>query len=635
MRNAGGVLQTACVLAAWSVSLAVAWSASDWARRLSDSVHDQFVAFSATLGDERRLAIVDVDESSLESIGAWPWPRERLADMLAQLREHYDVATVALDMVFPEAKEGDSRLAAELRHDHVVGAAVFEQDARRTLGVLSAPAWPVALPTGLAIPLPLASSYLTNNVDLPVDRIGHINPVIDHDGRVRRVQALVCYDGPSCYPNLALAAYLNLTGATQLALRPGEGALAPAYWLDVKEAGGTVITRVPLAADLTFRVPYRHRREAWLSVPAADVIAGTAPVVLLQGMPVLFGGTAFGLADVIATPLARVASGIEPHAEILSALLDGGRMIAYPPRQADAMVALWLAAWAGLLLLATLSQRGAMGRVLVPLVWLVLFMTASVVAGAVAHSRASWWLPAAPVLLFGPLAFVLSASAGLYKAVRQREGLFAHFSAYLPARQVQRLQTQSSVSSDIDAHRRDITVMFVDIHGFARLSQSMPAEEVAELLQRFFSDLADCVEHHGGVVDKYIGDAMMALWNAVDDDPAHARRAIDAARAIVARMQDFGPGPWGSEGLRIGVGIERGMALVGHFGPARRRTFTALGDAVVLASRYEEMSRTLGHAIVIGPAAAAGLEAGLLGLGEHAVRGHEGNVALYTAEARA
>jgi adenylate cyclase len=626
--------QIVCVFAALLMAFALCWALPDPARRFDLEISDVYTRLLTREGTEGRLAIVDVDESSLGRIGAWPWPRAVMARLLQTLTQTHKVSVMALDMVFPEAKSDDALLAAQILQPNVISAVVFANADSRANGELIAPAWPLigADPTKPEQPHPpQALGYLTNHAGLTPERLGHINPVIDQDGNVRRIQALICRN-LACYPTLTLAAYLSMTDAARLRIEEGEGLLSPAYRLTAEDAAGQPLLTLPLGADFTLTVPYRHQRDAWASVPAADVLDNTVSSNVLQGAAVLVGGTAFGLADVIATPLHSVAAGIEPHAETLSALLDGGDAFSFAPRGALVLITGWLLAW-GLVLLWQMHRASArpLYRMLAPLVWLLVFLPATFVVGLLLRTSPGWLLPATQALLFGLLAFALAGSLELYRAARTGRGLFAQFSAYLPARMVAQLAQRQDVNTEIDARRREVTVMFVDIRGFASMSDTLAPEDVAQLLQKFFTELGAIVDAHGGVIDKYIGDAAMALWNAVDDDPDHAQRALDAAFDVVRRMAAFPPGPWGERGLDIGVGVETGTVLVGHFGPMQRRTFTALGDSVVLASRYEELSRSLRHTVIVGPGTAAAVSAhGLILLGEQTVRGHRQPLRLYT-----
>lgn len=597
---------------------------------VDNAVRDQYTRMLLMPDDEHRFSIVDIDENSLERIGAWPWPRQAFAELLDKLIHTQGVSAVALDMIFPESKPDDALFATQLRDEKVLAAVLFDKQTSRQAGRLDAPRWPISIPVDVTPPL--ASGFLANYQDLGPAQLGHINPVID-DGAVRRIEALICYPAVGCYPTFTLATYMLLADASRLALVRGEGLAAPAYWLRALDAEGRLLVRMPLADDFTFTVPYRHRREAWSSIPAADVLQGVIAPDALRDSPILIGGTAFGLADVIATPLHGVAAGIEAHAETFSALLDGSEAFAFRPRGALAMLGGWMALWAVLLVWQIVSGSHPLRRMLTPLGWLACFLPASFIAGLVMQGSASWLMPVFPVLAFGLLGVALCTSLELYLSARMGRGLFAQFSAYLPASMVAQLARRQQVGMQIDAQQRELTVMFVDIRNFALMSESLSADAGAQLLQTFFTEVGQVVNRHGGIVDKYIGDAVMSFWNAIDDDADHASHALAAAAEIRQRMASFPAGPWGQGGLRVGIGVETGSVLVGNFGPPQRRTFTALGDTVVLASRYEALSRPLGHTVVVGPGTADAVsEAGLLCVGEHLVRGHTRLLKLYTLE---
>jgi adenylate cyclase len=195
-----------------------------------------------------------------------------------------------------------------------------------------------------------------------------------------------------------------------------------------------------------------------------------------------------------------------------------------------------------------------------------------------------------------------------------------------------RLSAYGQVHTTVDASRREITVLFADIHGFAGLSESTTPEIVARLMQRVFSEMAEAVVNHHGTIDKFIGDAIMAFWNAPDDDPLHASRALAAAMDIQKRMDALAPfcDELGLLPIKVGIGLETGSALVGNFGSAHRRTFTALGEPVILASRLEGLTSMYKEQILIGQscASALGLQ-DLRVLGTVQIRGRIQPVTIY------
>ena len=557
---------------------------------------------------ERRVIVVDIDEASLAEIGPWPWPRERLANLSAKLAA-LGAGTQVFDIVLPDPRPGDELFAVEISRHPVVLSQIFVlgQEEAVTAGKLQG----ALLSPACGNPLPQARGFIGNAPAL-IAGAGHISPRIDQDGAVRRLPALVCYDG-QVYPALGLAALLKAAAAAPaLTLAPGAGWLAPAYQLSHEALPGIVI---PLDRNGDMRLSYGLARGSFISVPAADVLAGRAPAEFFRGAMVLVGATAFGISDAVPTPHGGAVGGAEVHAQFIAALLDG--RLPFTPQGASA-IQLLQAAFAACVLLLLTTRRSRLPAVSLPLAGLALafFMF-------VAHGRAllasHLWLGWADPALFSLCAGLLLGVAEHARIRLERESLFRNLSSYLPAAVAADIAFREP-SGVIDARRCDITVLYADLRNFSAYCEHLPAEDAAALLHAFFTLVDRVVHDHGGSVEEYAGDAVMAIWQAT---PQEVTLALRAAAGILAQGSAILPAPPpGLEALGIGIGIETGSALVGSFGPARRRRHTALGKTVTIATRLQSLTGELAEAIILGPAAAALLpEAGLIPLGEFLLEG--------------
>ena len=189
----------------------------------------------------------------------------------------------------------------------------------------------------------------------------------------------------------------------------------------------------------------------------------------------------------------------------------------------------------------------------------------------------------------------------------ERSRLYGNLASYLPEPVAAAIAFQEP-SSRIEAQRREITVLFADIRNFSAYCEGRPPEEAAGLLHAFFTTATRIVEAHGGLVEEFIGDAVMVVWNAPQDCPDHTARALAAAQELQADVAHlFSQTPPGLEPLALGIGIETGSALVGSFGPARRRTHTAMGETVTIASRLQSLTADLAQPILVGEGAAGRL----------------------------
>ncbi len=585
---------------------------------------------------ETRIVVIDIDERSLAESGegAWPWPRPTLARLLGNLIDHYGVASIAVDMVLPEVRPDEATLAAQMRRPQVTGAVVYDLETRN-LALL-----PPALPPVPSLQAPYGApringpATLANHPGLMPAQVGHITPVFDNDGVMRRIPPMICTADTACRPSLTLTAFMSLLDQPHARLQPGQGWLAPPWQLVVGAADGAVFATLPLNRDGMLTVPYRHGKRDWTVISAVDILNKVPDPSLLKGVMVLLGGTALGMQDVIATPLNPVTVGFEPHIELLSALLDND--FAFEPQWGLLLDAALLLPFAlllhwGLRRYIAPAQRAALFPA-----WLLLTWCMSAGLVLVALRQFNLLLPLLPVLLFPPLALLLTVLAELYRSGSEHAGVMSLLSAYLPAPVATRLASFSrggaKLDTDLDVSRRTITVLFADVHGFAGITENCSPEVVARLMQRVFTDMAEAVSAHHGTIDKFIGDAIMAFWNAPEDDPQHAQHALAAARDISRRIDalasfcvELGVAP-----ISVGIGMESGVALVGNFGSAHRRTFTALGEPVVLASRLEGLTSRYNEEILVGPVCAA--ELGMMAtqpLGEVAIRGRVGMLRLY------
>lgn len=555
--------------------------------------------------DERRLVVVDIDEASLERLGAWPWPRERLAELSRRLGE-LGASLQVYDVVLPEPRPGDAELAAEFARRPVVLAEILALDpdtpaaAGRLQGALKAGA-PACLP-----PLPKATGYIGNAPDLTAAdglAAGHITPRIASDGAVRHLPALICYEGRA-YQALGLAALLKGAGAEPAwSLAAGSGWLDSAWRLTHPALPGIA---VPLDARGDVRLSYRLPRRAFASVSAAEVLAGKAPAELFRGAWVLIGATAFGVGDAVPTPHGGAVGGVEVHAQFIAALLD--QRLPHTPIAAPLLLLLLGFAGGAVLLLAVCWRR-------LPVLGLPLAGAALAAALFALHAYlqlgSDLWLGWAAPSAFCLLAGVLLAAAEHARARFERERLYGNLASYLPAPVAAEIAFREP-SDAIQAQRREITVLFADIRNFSAHCEGRPPEEAAALLHAFFTTATRVVEANGGLVEEFIGDAMMAVWNVPHDCADHAARALAAARQLQSEAgQLFAqPPPAGLEPLALGIGIETGDALVGSFGPARRRIHAAMGETVTIASRLQMLTADLAQPILVGEGAAARLAQG-------------------------
>lgn len=583
--------------------------------QLEQVVGDWNWRLGASARPERRIVVVDIDEPSLKQIGPWPWPRATTAK-LAQKLEEAGAVVQAYDITFSDDKEGDAELSAAWSRAPVVVGQILSLDPQVTarVGQVSGATQQAGCPAFA----PRSEGFYGVASDLLRDApaTGHITPRVEGDGVVREVPALICHNGRA-YPSLALAALWRATQPASGTALPAPdwtwspaggsfaGAMSPAGWITSPSLPGLV---VPVDAHGSMRVPYRLERKAFASVSAADVLNGTAEAKLLQGAVALIGATAFGIGDTVATPHAAVSSGLEIHAQSIVGLLD--HRLPYTPRAAWLIQAVAALAVSALLLLLV-RRRPSVTAKRLPIAGLVLAL-ACYAASASALLRADLWLPWTSVALFALLSSSALAAAEHALTRAQRERLSAHLGAYLPAPVAQRLMA-TDPSGSVQVNRRDVSVVVADIRNFSSFAAHKPAEETAAMLHAFCCIAVDVVEQHGGVVENVVGDSVLAVWNAYSDCADHPKQALLAAKELLRATRTLlAPTQPPHEDspvqpLALGVGLESGTAVVGSFGPARRRAHAALGEPVSVAARLQQMTLDLSMPILIGPQLASQL----------------------------
>lgn len=544
---------------------------------------------SASVNRERRVVVIDIDEASIARYGAWPWPRERTASLLKSLAD-MGVSLRVLDIAFPDAKPGDEVLAAELLRTPTVLAQVLAigADEPVNMGLLQG-----GISSGICPDsFPEANGAIGNAPGLRAAGAGHITPRMSADGTIRYLPAIICYQDKG-YPALALAAIAEGAGiAPEFSVFHGTRWLDPVATLRHPRLPGF---SVPINEQGDILLPWWTSREGITSISAKDVMEGNVPAGYLQDAWVLLGATAFGMGDTVPTPQAGAVSGVEVHAQLMTALLDG--RIPYRPRGAMLVQIGW-AAFSALLLLGAGRFRGGVIQVYGPVLAGLLLIGAT----AVLHATFLWvgclWLPWMSAVFFILSLVTLLTTQGYLSSRAEGALLYRNLSSYLPAHVARQIARQEPVST-LNAHHEQVIVLYADLRNFSAWCDQLPAEQAGALLHSFYTFASKIIHQEGGVVEEYVGDAVMGVWRTNDSD----LRPLSAAKSIVATGERLFGAETGINSLpplAIGIGIEQGEVLVGSFGPARRRVHALLGKTVTTAIHLQSMTGELSQPIVCG-----------------------------------
>ena len=601
-----------------------------WVAWIQSQAFDVFLRASPRPYTPAPVRVLDIDEASLSRVGQWPWPRTTLARLVRRLQDA-GASVVAFDAVFaepdrtsparviaswpadPSLREIKARVALLPDHDAAFARAIA--GGRVVLGFpmggdASSPE--PERPANFAVsgdpPAMFLAEFPGAVRNLPVlERsaagVGCIGFVPEPDGILRRAPLLFNARG-KVYPSLALEALRVAQGAKTIAVKSSGGSGARAGG---QHTGIVMIKvgalKIPTDADGRFWLHFT-REAPGRTIPAWKALEGAAEPGAFQGAIVFVGTSAQGLRDLRATPLDPAAPGVQAHAEVAEQVLlqEKHRFLTRPD-------------WAPG---AELSFLGALGLMLILLMrrlgptWCAVLGLAAI-AGSVIVSWNSFlyrgWLFDSVYSALCTLAIYIASSLITYlKSEAERRQVRSAFGQYLHPKLVAELARHPE-KLQLGGVVRDMTVLFCDIRGFTTISEQYDAHGLTRVINRFLTPMSGIIMERMGTIDKYIGDCIMAFWNAPEDDPDHAANACASALEMHRRLGELNA-RWEAEdraagrkfiAIHIGAGLNSGPCLVGNMGSDQKFNYSVLGDDVNLASRLEGQSKTYGVETVIGP----------------------------------
>src|SRR5712671_137567 len=621
-------------LAVLLVAVVARICAPDMLDRLSLLCFDLYEKALPRQPGEAPIRIVDIDDDSLAKIGQWPWPRGVVAQLVDRLREA-GAAVIAFDIDFAEPDRTSPKMLLPLITQNGVGAeeagrflaALPDPDQRLAQAMRTAPVVtgfimadqgetrPPALKAGFAFagndPLRHVGVFPKAIPNLPVleDAAagnGFLNQYVDWDNVVRRVP-LVLKLGDKTYPSLAAEALRLALGAGSYIGRAAgannETSFGENTGLTAIRIGQlTVPTDAAGRVWLHYAPPQRNRL-----VSAAAILGGNFDRALFADHIVLVGTSAKGVVnDERATPLGSNVPGVEIHAQLIEQILQQ----AFLTRPDWAVGAeLVFALLTGTVMILVLPRIGAL-------------LSAVLGAPAVVAAFAMSWFafkdlqllidPVYPWVVLSLVYLVASLLGYLRTKARQRQ-IRRTFSQYMSPHYVEELARHPE-RLKLGGQARSMTIMFCDIRGFTSLSERLDAEALTHFMNSFLSPMTEIITEQKGTIDKYIGDCIMAFWNAPLDDPEHVQNAVRAAQAMHRKLAELNR-EWEAEAayrvilpVRFGIGINTGECVVGNFGLEAHFDYSLLGDPVNLASRLEGLGKVYGIDLIIGEETAASLD---------------------------
>jgi len=549
---------------------------------LASAISDTYYRFNPHT-PSRDIIFVAVDHQAVKQFGRWPWPRQRIA---AGIEKSRAASVIALDMVFsePTEPEQDKALGAALAQATTIGG--FLLNGIRNLRPDEA---------GMNL---LANSSLTDfqdvrlieseEVELSISDVlagqaalASLNTLPDKDERFRHYPAAFVLLG-SVQPSLGVQT-MQVFLDSQASLRGNDGDL-------LKTAKLRFAKRVVHLDQRGFTRLNFYPEDRFHTLSFAQLFAPDFQPDQFQGKVVLFGITEAGIADVRATPLGQYPGPLM-HATFMANLLDGHGLQELEAPTMAGVLFLVLSSVLAIMLIRQILLRALLYLGLASAVYLL---------GLLLYRQAGIWLESGYAITAVAIAAMTIETTLLSHSRKHAEKLRLAFSTYLPPGLVNRI-VENPDQLKLGGEKKEISVLFSDIRGFTSMSEGVSPERLAEIMAQYFQPMTEAIFDQGGTLDKYIGDAIMALFNAPLDQPDHVLAACRAAVAMqYAQIRiNESLGKAGATAMKTGIGINCGAAIVGNLGSSIRFNYTAIGDTVNLASRLESATKKLGVDIVI------------------------------------
>ncbi len=575
------------------------------------------------------VAIVDIDENSLQKYGQWPWPRTRIAELVDKLMA-LNVATVGFDIIFAEADRlSPDKIAADnpnlpddvrsamialpsneqvlvdsLKRSRVVVGETSARQGQTERDDNSQKSKVAKMPVAVlgADPDPFLSNVprLVQNLE-PISNAakgrGVFTVIPDADGVIRRVPLVVLAEGEK---RLALSTEI---------LRIATG--GKAFAIKTNDAGifSVVVGGVEVPTDSNASIwPWFNASTRDRYVSAGEVLSGAESAKSLAGKMVLVGTSAVGLEDYRATPVASAMPGVEIHAQVIENILTKSFLLR--PNYALGMELVFIAV-IGLLMIWLLPKIGAIYSAVTAFLLLGGFSAGTLWAFFAERTLIDGVFP---VVALGIL-FMFLATADYIREEMEKRQIRGAFGQYLSPALVSQLAENPEMLS-LGGETIELSVLFTDIRGFTGISESYKQnpQGLTQLMNRFLNTLSEPILGKSGTIDKYMGDAIMAFWNAPIAVDGHAEKACLSALKMIKNLNALNQArreEWDEASgqplldFKIGIGINTGECVVGNMGSDLRFDYTALGDTVNLASRLEGQSKNYGVEIILGDKTAA------------------------------
>lgn len=593
---------------------------------LGNLVFDSYQRLYPRPYEDAGVRVVDIDDETIRRLGQWPWPRTDTA-RLTQALTDAGAAAIAFDVVFSEPDRTSPARAAEILRQNPAAKGDYSD-------IASLPDHDLLFGQTMAASPTVSGYFLTRlpNTARPVEAAGVVVT------GTPPLAALPAFEGsiptlPAIAQNAAGSGFVSILGDRDGIIRSApllariQDRIVPSLSLEAlrvaQQAGSVVVKSTDASGETSggqvgviavkvgaFTAPTTREGELWMHytdyrpervVPAWQILEGTlSPEEMrarFEGQVVFVGAGAVGLRDLVSTPLRERELGVIVHAQAAEQMILG-KYLSRPD-------------WALGFELVLLILFGVSLAILSPALGA---LRSGVIAGlSVALTIAGSWAwfryggmliePTMPVLTTA-LVYTMVTSFSFYREERSRAYIRRAFDRYLSPELVERIARDPG-QLELGGEERDMTVLFSDIRSFSRISEKMAPQELISFLIELLTPLTDALLARKATIDKYIGDAVLAFWNAPLDDPDQYRNSANGALDMIGAMKEMNSrksglvGPWPGD-IAIGIGLNAGRCCVGNMGSRQRLSYSLIGDAVNLASRLEGLTKVYGVPILMG-----------------------------------
>ncbi len=563
------------------------------------------------------IIIVDIDEKSLQVLGRFPWSRHVMAKLQTNLAEA-GVAVVAYDVLFSEPElnpaiqtlqalqsltdnkqlqsqllevvpqlDADSAFSASLMQADTVLGILFEHKNELKIGNLPQNSFAHSEDISL-LPAPEFKGYIASIEKLQPQGYGFINSVPEVDGFLRYAMLASKYNN-HLYPALALEAARLYTLADKIEV------ISEPFGANKSIQGFKIgNTLIPTDDYGRISIPFRGPAFSFPYISAVDVINGQVNPAQLDQAIVLVGTSAVGHADLRTTPVGVQYPGVEVHANVLEGIVFPELLPSRPDWIDGAVIVLMFLL--GIVLTLTLPTLGLLG------ISLTLFFSTAGFIGLSAYAWAIWKFDIPQVAVITLILTQTSVIGGIsfLRVQQSKEQIKSIFDQYVPPAHIQAMLEDPN-AINLEGERREITVLFADIRSFTSISESLTAEKLKIFLNEYFSPITKVIFQYQGTIDKYVGDMVMAFWNAPLQVKNHPQLAVECSLKMLEEVESLSKQMQEKDlpAFKIGIGLNTGEMNVGDMGSEYRRAYTVLGDAVNLGSRLESLTKYYGVGLLI------------------------------------